>query len=642
MDGLASNSVRKIGKTKDGFLFVATYNGISLFDGKNFINYTSSNAPAIKSNNIYDFCVDKDSVFWIATHRGIVAYNGNDFFSPKGLNKLEEYSIQCISSDKSGTLWVGTTSNGLFRFKNNQLEKIDALNGIEKNIISLLFPDRRGNLWIGTENGDLYCYDGKKYSKIFNAEINNGMLAAIEDKNGNYFFGTRNGLYTYKNDSLCLISKDINFINDIRQDKNGRLWIATNSGLYHYDKNNQKFLSAFSRKGLINQIIQTVFFDDNDLLWIGAYRKGLLQIRIGAFKNHSFSSLGIEEIPSALAEINDSTVWIGTDEGKIFELQNDKFKKIQFKYNLSNSRIKSILVDSKNTTWICSYNGLLKYKNGKESLLNSTNGLPDNTIRNIIETEDGNYWVGTRQSGLYLISENMKVIKNLNTSTGLSSNFVMTLEKGLDGKLFVGTKNGLDIVANKKVTTHYNHFNGLAEDMVFNVYEDKERVLWVATISGLSRIENDSVTNFDKRKGLLDDKIFDVIEDESGYLWLPTMNGIQRVKKADLNEYAQGKRNSIFSVIYDKSDGLSDPLYVSASKALKKKNGDLVRDLRSGRLRPGCRRGDGSTSGGCDSLYDNKAIFTPVGGGSDGTSASAWVMKEAAVACKKAASGTGC
>ena len=34
-------------------------------------------------------------------------------------------------------------------------------------------------------------------------------------------------------------------------------------------------------------------------------------------------------------------------------------------------------------------------------------------------------------------------------------------------------------------------------------------------------------------------------------------------------------------------------------------------------------------------LYGEKAIFTPVGGGSDGTSASAWVMKEAAVACKK-------
>jgi CO/xanthine dehydrogenase Mo-binding subunit len=34
-------------------------------------------------------------------------------------------------------------------------------------------------------------------------------------------------------------------------------------------------------------------------------------------------------------------------------------------------------------------------------------------------------------------------------------------------------------------------------------------------------------------------------------------------------------------------------------------------------------------------LYDNRAPFTPVGGGSDGTTASSWVMKEAAVACKK-------
>ncbi len=34
-------------------------------------------------------------------------------------------------------------------------------------------------------------------------------------------------------------------------------------------------------------------------------------------------------------------------------------------------------------------------------------------------------------------------------------------------------------------------------------------------------------------------------------------------------------------------------------------------------------------------LYDNKAIFTPFGGGSDGTTASAWVMKEAAVKCRK-------
>ncbi len=34
-------------------------------------------------------------------------------------------------------------------------------------------------------------------------------------------------------------------------------------------------------------------------------------------------------------------------------------------------------------------------------------------------------------------------------------------------------------------------------------------------------------------------------------------------------------------------------------------------------------------------LYDPRGIFTPLGGGSDGTTASAWVCKEAAVACRK-------
>lgn len=582
IEGLASNSVRKIGRTKNGFLFVVTYNGISLFDGKNFTNYTSSNAPAIKSNNIYDFCVDKDSIFWIATHRGVVVYNGKDFFIPKGLEALEEYSIQCINVDKSGVLWVGTTSNGLFRFRNNKLEKITELQGIEKNIISLIFPDKSGNVWIGTENGDLYQYDGKNYTEVYHAEINNGMLAAIEDEDGNYYFGTRNGLYTYKNDSIQLINKDINFINDIRQDKNGRLWIATNSGLFYYDKVNKQFFSAFSRKSLVNQIIQTVFFDDEDMIWIGTYRKGLLQIRIGAFKNHSFSSLGIEEIPSALEEINDSTLWIGTDEGKIFELQNNKLRKIEFYNNLSGSRIKSIFVDSKKTIWICSYKGLLKYKNGKESLLNSSTGLPDNTIRSIVEAGNGNYWVGTRQSGLYLISEDLKVLKILNTSNGLSSNFVMTLVKGPDGKLFIGTKNGIDIIANEDFIAHYHNENGLAEDMVFNLYEDDDKVIWVATINGLSRIENDSIISFRRQQGLLDDKIFDVIEDENGYLWLPTMNGIQRIEKAELNEFARGIRKSVFAVSYDKSDGLFDPQYVSASKALKKKNGEIVFNVISG------------------------------------------------------------
>lgn len=580
--GLTSNSVRKIGKSINGFLFIATYNGISLFDGKNFINYTTNNVPEIKSNNIYDFCVDKDSVFWIATHIGIVCYNGNKFYTPPELEKMSAFTIQCIDIDKSGTLWMGTTSDGLYKYKDNKLKKVTALKDIEKNIISLIFADKEGSVWIGTENGDLYRYSEKKYHKILHSEINNGMLAAIQDNEGTLYFGTRNGLYTFKNNSVALVSKDINFINNIRQDKRGRIWLATNSGLYYYNKKTNSFATIFNKKGITNQIIQSIYFDEENIIWVGTYRKGLLQVRIGAFQNFNMSANNITQIPSSLCEIDDSTLWVGTDEGKILELKNGKYNEVTFKSALNNSRIKNIFLDSKNTIWICSYKGLLKYKNGTENILNNTNGLPDNTVRNIVEDNSGKYWVGTRQSGLYLITENLKIVKKYNTSNGLSSNFIMSLVKGKNGEIYIATKNGIDIIENEKIISKINSQNGLAEDMVFNVYEDDDNVLWAATITGLSRIENNSIVSFTKQTGLVDDKIFDVLEDDFGYLWLPTINGILRLNKAELNDYAHKKRNFIYSVMFDKSDGLFDPQYVSASKSLKKKNGEIVFNTISG------------------------------------------------------------
>lgn len=140
-EGLASNSIRKIGKTDKGLLLVATYNGISLFDGKNFKNYTSDNSPVIPSNNIYDFCVDKDSVFWIASYNGIVAYDGIGFFIPDRLKNIDDFNVQCLNFDKSGTLWIGTIANGLYIYKNNELKKVKELKHLSKNIVSLLYPD---------------------------------------------------------------------------------------------------------------------------------------------------------------------------------------------------------------------------------------------------------------------------------------------------------------------------------------------------------------------------------------------------------------------------------------------------------------------------------------------------------------------
>jgi len=581
-EGLASNSIRKIGKLANGYLFVATYDGISAFDGKNFINFNTSNVPAMKSNNIYDLFIDSQNRIWFGTHNGILAYDGEKFYSPKELQSLNNQDIQQIILDSNGVLWIGTSANGLFTFKNNKLLKVNEIPDLEKSIISLLFADNHGNVWIGTENGSLYKYDGKKFISILNAKITNGIFSAVQDSSNNYYFGTRKGLFTYKNDFISLVSDKVNFINDLCLDKKGRLWLATNSGLYYYKKEQNQFNILKHNDELVNQIIQTVYFDKEDIIWVGTYRKGLIQLRQGPFENFPFDEIGVNQIPSATIEYNDSTLLISTDEGELYQLRNKKLEKLEINSILKGNRVKSIYLDSKNSVWICSYKGLIKIDEKGRHIKINLNGLPDQTIRNVVETADGNYWIGTRQTGLHKISKNFSIIKTINTYNNLSSNFIMSLVKGKKGNIFVATKNGFDILFNDSIVDHYDVTNGLPDNLVFNIYEDEKGIIWIATIKGLSRLKNGVFTNFNKANGLIDDKIFDVIEDDYGYLWLAATNGLIRVKKSDLDEYVIDNSKKISSVLFDRLDGMHDAQYVSASKLLKTKNGNILVNTHSG------------------------------------------------------------
>ncbi len=581
-EGIASNSVRKIGKSANGFLIVATYNGISAFDGKFFTNYNVGNVPSILSNNIYDFCVDSLKRIWFGTHNGVLVYNGKMFFIPEGLNNAVNLSIQQIEIDKKGVIWIGTTSSGLFTYKNKKLEKVTQIKNLEKSIISLLFTDNSGNVWIGTEQGSLYKYDGKKYIEISNVEKTNAIFTACQDKEGEYYFGSRKGLYTYKNDRINLISDKVNFINDLCLDNEGRLWIASNSGLYYYLKNQDKLYSLTHNNDLVNQIIQTIYFDNEGIIWLGTYRKGLIKLRYGPFENFPFREIDANDVPSSVVQYNDSTFLISTDEGKIYELKNKNLQKLKIMSLLSGNKVKSIFIDSKRNIWICSYKGLLKITTQAKHIKNDLKELPDKTIRNMVETDDGNYWVGTRQSGIYKISEDLKVLKTLSTDKKLSSDFVMSLVKGQNGKIFIATKKGFDILKDDSIVGHFDENNGLSDNLVFNIYEDNNRVLWIATIKGLSRLKNGIFTNYAGLNGLADDKIFDVVEDSFGFLWLPATNGIIRVKKSDLDAFALDQRKQISTVLFDQSDGMFNSQFVSASKLLKTKDGKIVINTISG------------------------------------------------------------
>jgi len=289
-DNLASNSVRKIIKTHDGYIFIATYDGLSIYDGREFINLNSENTKNLRSNTIYNFCYSTtDSIIWLATQKGVALYKNFKVFTPESLNLLNEFNVQKIICDQDGKTWIGTSSNGLYYYENNKLTKVESLPGIEKNIISVLYNDPKGKIWVGTAKGNLYYFENGKAHTVPFPKIANGVFAALCDSEGNYYFGTRNGIYTLKNNSISLLNPDINFVNDIQEDQNGRIWFATNSGLFYFNRKLNQFTDFLKKNKLDKQIILSVYFDDNGIVWISTYRKGLIQIKTSAFFNFPFN-----------------------------------------------------------------------------------------------------------------------------------------------------------------------------------------------------------------------------------------------------------------------------------------------------------------------------------------------------------------
>lgn len=582
-NGISSNAIIKIAKTHNGQLFIITYNGISLFNGKVFENYTTQNLPVLKTNYILDFCVTNDSLFWIATGKGIVLFNGYDFYRPKGLNYLQNTAIQCVNADKKGNIWIATLSNGLFKYKNNKLHKVTDIKDFDKDMTSMLFTDNNNNTWIGTSNGKLYMYNGKQYKKMFEDKQKHTILSAVQDKSGDCFFGTRNSLFIYNNNKFTYATDNIKSVNDIFIDKFNNIWLATSNGLYYYNKSKNTFNFIRVEEELNNYVFQTIYFDkDNNSLWIGSYRKGLLQLRPSIFRNMNFSKFKINETPSALAEKNDTTVWVGTDAGNIYENSCYTCKPTNFNNRKHKRQVKKILVDSKQNIWVCTYNGLFVKKNNDKKCENIQTNFINKSIRDIIENNDGNYWVATDHFGIYLINKNFEILKHFNANTGLASDFVMSLTKGNNNTVFVATKNGVNVIENKKITKHYSTKNGLVSNLVFNIYQDKDSCLWFATIGGLSLVKNNKITTFNNNTGLIDERIFDVVEDDLGFMWLPIINGILRVKKSELLNFANGKIKSVFSAVFNKSDGMDNDQYVSASKVLKLKNGGIVFNNQTG------------------------------------------------------------
>jgi len=557
-DGLPNNMVNEIIQTSDGYLWIATYNGLVRFDGINLEVFDKENCPALPSSHIFTIYEDKSGRLLIGAIKGMAALE-NGTFSPWFKDQIQGI-IWRIYEDKKGNLWMGTDGQGLYCVKNGIVTRYTTKEGLIGNYIRAIREDSKGRLWIGTREG-LNRFENGKFTPytVKNGLPHNFVRTVFEDSKGNLWIGTYGG-------GLCLL-KDEKFIvyntsaglpnNAIRviyEDSNGILWLGTREGLIRVKDGT--FSTVPMDKNLSLNMINTFLEDADKNLWLGTETMGIYRLKEPTFKSYTEKEGLTGGTAWCVFMDRNNKMWIGMRSGLFYyDYDNEKFVRYYAANDSFNTVINAIVDDKGGNTWIGTEgDGLKKLKNGKVITYTKKDGLGSDTVRCLHVDRDGVIWAGTYEGGV--TSYNAGNFKTYTTMDGLPNNEIKVIYRDRNRNLWIGTDTELCSFKDNRFTV-YSTKDGLAENCIVSIYEDSEGVLWFGAFeNGLIRWKDGKFTHYTTKEGFYSGGVLQVLQDDSGDFWFGHQRGIVKVRKKELDDFAAGKLRYITYKSYNESDGM--------------------------------------------------------------------------------------
>lgn len=349
---------------------------------------------------------------WIYNNTGILRKVVGDSLItlrllPNETNYID-YERFNIVEDNYGLVWISTYGKGLFVFNHdlNQGQHFVANekgeSPIASNYLLCITADRRDGVWVSAEYGGvshLQVMD-KGVVRIFpngreNLDLSNVVRMVKKQRDGSVMVGTRDGcLYHYSADMAQMLVKSHfgSNIYSVVEMPQGRMWIGTRGkGIYAIPGLDFKNKKVFCLKP-----------DDRGRMWIGTFGEGLsVAIPRGeGYEVRTFfaDSVGLNEV-RCLAIDRKGMLWGGTSGG-LFCVDPTRFAADGkgLRVYKRGSEIHDMLVDRQGRLWLTvPGEGLVCMQDGNFRILDASQGLINNMVQSVVETEDGNLWVSTQQ-----------------------------------------------------------------------------------------------------------------------------------------------------------------------------------------------------------------------------------------------------
>ena len=546
-DGLSENTVMSILQDHKGFMWFATWDGLSKYDGYSFTNYKVKPGDPVKlSNSRIDKIVeDANGFIWVLLYgRDVCRFDPvkEEFVNvpPNDSNwQGNWFPIREIKCFHDGTVWLISEDEGGLRIEtdphNYQMtfEPFSVKSGnIESNIINDIYKDRDGNEWILTNNGLLLSNrkGGKSEMYFFENEgVTQGkrqsFQAYFEDSNEIWLGSVKGRIWRYQKKGgrfkLFQVPTESS-IRSIHQLKENIVFISTfDDGFYIHDLSNGSFkhYSANEISAMPGNTILETYQAKNGDVWIQQDKNGITQYKLSEdkilfhpvkYENFSFNYTKPEFF--IVEDINDY-LWVHPHGGGFSFYDKGKGELIPF-YNdvtspkmLFSKRLHSIFSDRQGNLWFCTRTKGIEKVTFPQNNFKFTKPFIHresflwNDVRALMYDQKGNLWVATKDGRVSVFNKDMKLLGYLNQRGKISNGgrefegiiYCMTIDDS--GIIWLGTKgdglaelipneNGDISYAVKRYRFNKDDLYSISHNNIYHIYIDAKSRIWVATFGG--------------------------------------------------------------------------------------------------------------------------------------------------------------
>ena len=615
-DGMPSNAVAGLRTDDYGYLWLATWNGISRFDGYHFYNYKTGIASGIPGlhNRVDHMIVDQAQNVWLKMYDGrvfVINRKTDRIEDPlEGVSGHEQFHVDYFFTPyvtSIGDVLISYTDIGLYKLRLDRTGFKQDLIMTGNLTVNAVVEGYRNDLWVATDQG-VHRINMPNLSLERKGYFLNEHITRLATNGYNIFAATKSGKifqFSYGQDSTLV--KDVGReITSLYVDSHGLVWFSDlGDGAYRLNPETgdtklftQRVLSPeFTSRG-------AEFGEALGVLWVrmnhggyGYYNRETDEIEY--FHNDPSNPWNLSNTVNARLEMNEGVIWESTirrglEKLEVLKQTIPRLLLVQNPTSSLDNEVRAMLHDkTRNRTYLANKHGQIFVFDGKMNLLTTithdSQGQPFGRAYGMSQDSKGNIWVSDKDKGLYKItpSGNGYQIVNFhhddNDDYSLSANSAYQTVEDRQGNIWVATygggvnvlrkdKNGRYVALHHKNVMKRYPRNGYLK--VRTIAMDGDGKIWAGTTDGIlvMQIKNDKVSIEPLEppkvleKGLMSNDIVCLARDRNGVMWVGTNSGgLSRTTTKDADGIWQFENygieqglpsEEIYSITFDHKDNV--------------------------------------------------------------------------------------